>query len=72
MTSSLVPRLFAGLVEATAARNISRTVAFELAQSGMLETFKLGNRRYVYIDSLDTLGARVTDGSEQETANHGR
>jgi len=53
-------RPFASLVDACRARGISRSVAFSLVNAGLLETFRIGRRRYVYIDSLDTLGARMT------------
>lgn len=38
---------------------ISRSVAFELASDGLLETFKLNARRYVFIDSVRTLPERL-------------
>lgn len=48
------------LVEACGEHGISRTVAFELARNGMLQTFTIGARRYVYLDSLRTLPDRLT------------
>jgi hypothetical protein len=48
------------LVTACANRGVSRTVAFELARKGLLETFTIGKRRYVYLDSLRTLPERLT------------
>lgn len=53
-------RPFLGLVEGAAIRGVSRSVAYELARKGLLETFKIGTRRYVYLDSLDTLGQRLS------------
>ncbi len=50
---------FAPLVPTCAAHGISRTVAFELAASGKLDTFLIGKRRYVYIESLRTLPERL-------------
>jgi hypothetical protein len=47
------------LVDACAAHGISRTVAFELARKGLLETFTIGVRRYVRMDSLRTLPERL-------------
>jgi len=40
-------------------RGLSKTVAYELLKGGLLETFTLGSRRYVYLDSLLTLPQRV-------------
>jgi len=50
---------FAPLVPACAAHGISRTVAFELSAAGLLDTFLIGKRRYVYMDSLRTLPERL-------------
>lgn len=47
------------LVTACAEYGISRSVAFELARQGKLETFTIGVRRYVYLDSLRTLPERL-------------
>lgn len=47
------------LVTACAEHGISRSVAFELARIGKLETFTIGTRRYVYLDSLRTLPERL-------------
>lgn len=47
------------LVEACGDHGISRTVAFELARNGLLQTFTIGARRYVYLDSLRTLPERL-------------
>ena len=38
---------------------IGRTVAFELAAKGLLETFTIGTSRYVYLDSLRNLPERL-------------
>ena len=51
------------LVTACAEHGISRSVAFELARLGKLETFTIGTRRYVYLDSLHTLPARLGGGA---------
>ena len=59
-------RPFAGMVEACAVRNISRSVAFELARQGLIETFAIGRRRYVFLDSLDTLGQRCIDADRRD------
>jgi hypothetical protein len=47
------------LVKACAEHGISRSVAFELARLGKLETFTIGQRRYVYLESLRTLPERL-------------
>ena len=46
------PAHFGPLVECCAAHGISRTVAFKLAADGSLETFAIGSRRYVVLQSL--------------------
>lgn len=51
------------LVPAAADHGISRSVAFELARKGLLETFTIGTRRYVRLESLRTLPDRLA--SEQ-------
>jgi hypothetical protein len=35
-----------------AKRGIGKTKAYELAKAGLLETFPIGSKRYVYMDSL--------------------
>jgi len=47
------------LVEGCKAHGISRSVAFALAKSGMLEAFRIGSRRYVKTESLRTLPERL-------------
>ena len=47
------------LVTACAEHGISRSVAFELARLGKLETFTIGTRRYVVLESLRTLPERL-------------
>jgi len=50
---------FGPLVETCRAHGISKTVAFELAANGLLDTFKIGARRYCYLDSLRSLPQRL-------------
>ncbi|MEY3359123.1 MAG: hypothetical protein RLZZ537_191 [Pseudomonadota bacterium] len=50
---------FGPMVETCRAYGISRTVAFDLARKGLIEHFSIGSRRYVYIDSLNTLPDRL-------------
>lgn len=54
------------LVEVCGEHGISRTVAFELARTGQLQTFTIGKRRYVLLESLRTLPERLAanDGGE--------
>lgn len=47
------------LVSTSATYGISRSVAFAMARAGVLETFRIGRRRYVYIASLDSLPERL-------------
>ncbi|UGB39718.1 hypothetical protein [Frateuria soli] len=50
---------FLPLVEACRQHGIGRTKAFELAAAGTLETFTIGSRRYVRLDSLRALPERL-------------
>lgn len=50
---------FGPLVEECAKHGISRTVAYELVASGHLETFKIGAKRYVLVDSLRALPGKL-------------
>ncbi|HQD14952.1 MAG TPA: hypothetical protein PLY54_05870 [Ottowia sp.] len=63
-----VAATFAPLVPACKANGISRSVAFELARAGKLETFTIGTRRYVYLDSLRTLPERLADDAGKAAA----
>ncbi len=47
------------LVDGCKAHGIGRTTAFELAASKKLETFTIGTRRYVMLESLRTLPDRL-------------
>lgn len=46
---------YAPFVESCAKHGISRKVAYALARNGQLDTFKIGARRYVMLDSLREL-----------------
>lgn len=59
---------FAPLVTACAAHGISRTVAYELSASGLLDTFLIGKRRYVHLDSLHTLPDRLAEIEREDAA----
>lgn len=58
MTTKVEPA-YRPLVEACDEHGISRTVAFDLAKKGLLDTFRLGTRRYVRLESLRTLPERL-------------
>ena len=47
------------LVESAKSFGISRSVAFDLARKGLVDHFRIGTRRYVYLDSLRTLPERL-------------
>lgn len=61
MRLDISPR-FAPLVSTCEAHGISRSVAFELARKGLLETFRINSRRYVWLESLATLPDRMNQG----------
>jgi hypothetical protein len=50
---------YAPMVPACKAHGIGRSQAFELAASGLLSTFLIGNRRFVYLASLESLPQRL-------------
>lgn len=52
---------FRPLVEECAKYGISRTVAYELIKGGLIETCKIGAKRYVLTESLRTLPARLQE-----------
>lgn len=49
------------MVESCSRHGISRTVAFELARKGLLDTFTIGTRRYVMLASLHDLPKRLAE-----------
>ncbi|AXK71661.1 hypothetical protein DWG18_04725 [Lysobacter sp. TY2-98] len=56
------------LVETCAGYGIKRTRAHEYAKSGLLATFTMGRKRYVYLSSLDSLPERIAAASQGNTA----
>lgn len=52
------------LVPACKAHGISRASAYRFVQSGHLETFLLGSRRMVWMESLRTLPDRIAGGGK--------
>lgn len=59
MTSTHEQREFRPFIPECTKRGIGKTKAYELANEGLLETFTLGTKRYVYLDSLLTLPGRI-------------
>ena len=47
------------LIPTCAAYGIKRTRAYEYAANGLLETFLISGRRFVRIESLETLPERI-------------
>lgn len=66
---------FIPLTQGLQAYGISRTRGFELVKAGLLETFLIGRRRYVLLDSLRSLPERASGWTRGKTAhspcNHG-
>lgn len=58
-------RTFGPLVEVCKANGIGRSVAFELASKGVLETFKIGNKRYVTLSSIESLPQRLASRNQE-------
>jgi hypothetical protein len=59
------PREFRPFIPECAKRGIGKTKAYELANAGLIEVFKIGSKRYVFVDSLLTLPQRLAaSGSE--------
>ena len=59
---------FLPFVEACEEHGISRAAAYRLANRGLLETFVLGRRRYVVLESLRTLPERMVRQHERSAA----
>jgi hypothetical protein len=59
MTSTSEQREFGPFIPECTKRGIGRTKAYELANAGLLETFKVGTKRYVFLDSLLSLPERL-------------
>ena len=59
MKQATQQRDFAPFPAACVERGIHKTVAYELLNGGLLETFTIGRKRYVYLDGLLTLSQRI-------------
>lgn len=62
-------RDFEPFVTACQKRGIGKTTAYRLLAEGLLETFTIGTKRFVFIDSLLSLPERLkTEAGEQVAA----
>ena len=59
MASTNEQREFRPFIPECTKRGIGQTKAYELANAGLLETFNIGTKRYVYLDSLLSLPERL-------------
>lgn len=59
MASTNEQRDFRPFIPECTKRGIGKTKAYELAKDGLLETFLIGTKRFVYLDSLGTLPDRL-------------
>lgn len=59
MASTTEHREFRPFIPECTKRGIGKTKAYELVDEGLLETFLIGCKRYVYLDSLLTLPERL-------------
>lgn len=60
MSTNSLP-LYAALVPECARWGIGKTKAFELCRNKTLESFKIGRKRYVMIESLAKLPGRLLE-----------
>ena len=58
-TSDQVERDYRPFIQECTKRGIGKTTAYELANSGDLDTFLIGRKRFVYLDSLAKLPERL-------------
>ncbi len=59
MASTNEQREFRPFIPECTKRGIGRTKAYELDNAGLLETFTIGSKRYIFLDSLLTLPQRL-------------
>jgi len=64
MANTIEQREFRPFIPECVKRGIRKTRAYELADAGLLETFTIGRRRYIYLDSLLTLPRRLAKAVE--------
>lgn len=61
MANASEQREFRPFIPECTKRGIGKTKAYELADAGILETVKIGSKRFVYLDSLLTLPQRLAE-----------
>ena len=59
MADSATDRDYRPFIPECTKRGIGKTTAYELANTGLLDTFLIGRKRFVYLDSLATLPERL-------------
>ncbi len=59
MDCNVQNRRYSALIPECARWGIGRTKAFELVRRGLLETFTIGRKRYVLLESLASLPERL-------------
>ena len=58
-------RDFRPFISECAEKGVKKTTAYALANAGLLETFTIGTKRYIYLDSLLSLPRRIGDNKLQ-------
>jgi hypothetical protein len=56
---SATGRAFARFIPVMREHGFGRSKAYELANDGLIETFKIGKAKFVYIDSVRSLPQRI-------------
>ena len=56
---------FGKFIPAAAARGISKSVAYELVNAGLLKIFRIGRANYIELSELDALPKRLEDPTAQ-------
>ena len=69
MAGTCEQRDFRPFIPECTKRGLGKTKSYELANAGLLETFQIGTRRFVYLDSLLTLPQRMTALQDEEAIN---
>lgn len=67
-TVTEVEPTYGPMVETCAKFGIKRTWAYELADAGLIDTFRLKSRRFVMIESLRSLPMRVMEIEQKDAA----
>jgi len=65
MASTDEQRDFRPFIPECTKRGLGKTKSYELANAGWLETFQIGTRRFVYIDSLLSLPQRLKEAANE-------